>query len=350
MTRLNHNSANLFRTLCHCALWAGLINSASAADKVYPKGDVPASGKIQSISPTKVVIEVRGNNQTYDLADVQKIAFDGEPTGVERARDHVINGQFDQALEEIKKVDSASVSSPAIQQEVQFYRWYSEGKLALGGNGDTAAAIQGLRELASSNRNTHHLVDMFAILGELYLSQGKTKEAAQYFTFLTRAPSPTTKAKGTYRLAQVELSQDNTEAAEKRFSQLVSASSSGPEMAKLQDLAKVGLAICKQRSGNPQDALKDLDRLIDKNDSTNYELFAAINNAKGACYEAIGEPTDALLAYLQTDLLFFSNAEAHAEALYHLKSLWAEYGNPTKAADAQKRLSTQYAGSQWANK
>lgn len=324
--------------------------SLHAVDKVYPKNDVPASGQIQSISPTKVVIKVRGSDQTFALNDVQKITFDGEPNSLERARDQYINGQFDQALEEIKKVDPASAKNNVIRQEIEFYRWYCEGKLALGGSGDASAAVKGLRALVSANRNTHHLVDIFGILGQLYLSQGKPKEASQYFNFLTRAPDPISKAMGMYQLAQVELAQDSVDAAKTRFSQLANSSSSVAEVSRYADLSKVGLAICKHKAGDNAGAIQDLDKLVKEFDSSDYEIFARINNAKGTCYQALGKSTDALLSFLQTDFLFSSDPEAHAEALYHLKSLWTEYGNPSKSADAKKRLTSQYASSVWAKK
>ena len=64
----------------------------------------------------------------------------------------------------------------------------------------------------------------------------------------------------------------------------------------------------------------------------------------------MGNTAYALQDFLLTDLLCFTAAQPHAEALYELQNLWTAYGNPTKAADAKKRLTTQYASSVWANK
>ncbi|MFN3193400.1 MAG: tetratricopeptide repeat protein [Aureliella sp.] len=321
-----------------------------AADKVYPKNGVPASGQIKALSWTKATINVRGKDQTFDMADVSKVAFDGEPRELERARDQFVNGQYDQALEEIKKVDKGGISRKLITQDIDFYRWYCEGKMALSGNGDRNAAINGLRSIASANRTTHHLLDIAEMLGQLHMSIGKPKEAATFFGVLLRAPDDTTKAIGTYRLGLVELADDKTAEARKRLSSLASAASSSPEMKRLQNLARVALSVCDQRDGKTEEALKRLDTLVAATDSTDQELYARINNAKGACYLAQNKPTEALFHYLQTDLLFFSEAEAHAEALYHLSDLWKRYGNPSKAADARQRLSNQYASSAWASK
>ena len=90
--------------------------------------------------------------------------------------------------------------------------------------------------------------------------------------------------------------------------------------------------------------------MVQKHDSTDQALFARINNARGACYQSLNKPEQALLSYLQTDLLFFTDPEAHAEALYFLNRLWPVAGNPARAADAQARLVNRYASSKWANK
>ncbi|MEM8732648.1 MAG: hypothetical protein AAGG44_00395 [Planctomycetota bacterium] len=331
------------------SIFANAVTCA-AADKVYPKNGVPASGQIKALSWTKVTINVRGKDQNFDMAEVSKVAFDGEPRELERARDQFVNEQYDQALEEVKKVNKGGVSRKLISQDIDFYRWYCEGKMALAGNGDRTAAINGLRSIASANRTTHHLLDIAEMLGQLHMSVGKPKEAATFYGVLLRAPDDTTKAVGTYRLGLVELAQDKTAEARKRLSSLAAAASSSPEMKRLQNLSKVAISVCDQRDGNTDEALKRLDTLVAATDSTDQELYARINNAKGACYLAQNKPTEALFHYLQTDLLFFGEAEAHAEALYHLADLWKQYGNPSKAADARQRLTNQYASSAWASK
>lgn len=326
------------------------FSEALAADKVYPRNAVPISGKIVKLSPFAVSIEVRGKNQDFSLADVEKIAFDAEPDELSRARDHLLNGQVDQALLEIKKIDLAEVQNPVIKQDVEFYRWYSEGRLALGGTGDKNAAIKGLRAIGNANRNTHHLFDLSEMLGELAMSVGQMDTAASYFGILLNAPDETTKAQGSYRLAQVDLGRNKLTEAKERFQQLVGSDNASPEMARIKRLAEVGLAVCEQREGESQVALSKLEAMISKYPSSDQELHARISNAQGACYQAMSQPTDALLSYLKTDLMFFTEPEAHAEALYHLKTLWSEYGKPAKAADAAQRLETLYASSTWANK
>jgi tetratricopeptide (TPR) repeat protein len=262
----------------------------------------------------------------------------------------VINGQFDQALDEISKIDVGSVTNPAIRQDIEFYRFYCQGKLALAGSADTNGAIRGLVAVEKMNPQTFHLVALSELLGELAMAVNQPEQATRYYNRLLAAPDADTKALGLYRLAQVDLARQRTAEAQKRFAQLASASSSSPAMVRLKSLAEVGLAVCDNQTGDSEGALRKLDGLIEKYDSTNQELFARIYNAKGACYLAQDKTVPALLNYLKTDLLYFTEAEAHAEALYYLKQLYPQVGENAKAADAGSRLLSKYASSTWANK
>ena len=188
------------------------------------------------------------------------------------------------------------------------------------------------------------------MLGDLAVALGKPDGAVRYYGILLTAANAETKANGVYRLAQLELGQGKYSEARTRFQQLVGLNSASASMARLKSLAEVGLAVCDARDGKPQQALDQLKQMVAKYDSTDQELFARIYNAQGACYLALKNTNLAVLAYLRTDLLFFTDADAHAEALYNLTQLWPKAGEPTRATETRARLVGQYAGSTWANK
>lgn len=327
-----------------------LPNSGQSQDRVYPKRDAVGSGKFVEITPTTVKITVRNKEQSYDMADVRKLSFDDEPNTLDRVRESVLQGQYDQALDEVKKISTDGIKNPLIKQDIEFYRYYCEGKLGLAGQGDKLTAIKGLLAVAKENPKSHHLYELSDMLGQLAMAVNQPDQAARYFNVLMSATSPDTQALGVYRLGSVELAQGKVDEAKVRFGQLATATSASPEMGRLKSLAEVGLATCEQKAGNNEQALQKLDSLVQQYDSTDQGLFALINNAKGACYAALGKTNQALLSYLQTDLLFFTDAEAHAEALYHLSKLWPLAGQPARGAEAKARLTAQYASSTWANK
>ncbi len=344
------NIFNVYR-ITALALACLLCNAVVAQDKVYPLQGGVASGKILQITPSEVTIEVRGAKQTVPVAEVRKIVFDDEPGGLDRAREMFAQEQYTQVLDELKKIDPSSLKNPLVAQDYEFYKFSSEGKLGLAGTGGSKeSAAAGLVGLATKNRNTHHMFELSALLGDLAVALGKPDGAVRYYGVLLSAPDAETKANGVYRLAQLELGQGKYNEARTRFQQLAGLSSTSAKMTRLKSLAEVGLAVCDARDGKPQQALDQLKQMVSKYDSTDQELFARIYNAQGDCYLLLKNTNLAVLAFLRTDLLFFTDADAHAEALYNLTQLWPKAGEPTRATETRNRLVSQYAGSTWANK
>ncbi len=341
---------NMALLLMSGLVMSGRMTQAHAQDRVYPKRDTVASGKIVELTKDSVKITVRSKDQIFDMSDVRKISFDGEPSTLDRVRESVLQGQYEQALDEVKKIPADSVKNALVKQDVLFYRFYCEGKQGLAGSGDKGAASKGLLAVVQENRNTHHFYEISELLGEIEMASGRPEQAARFFTFLTSAKSAYTKALGEYRLGEVQLAQGKHQEAKALFEKLAGTSSSTPEMGRLKNLAQVGLAVCDNLAGNSQAALTKLDELAQQFDSTDQGLFARINNARGACYSALGKTNQALLSYLQTDLMFFTDGESHAEALFRLSELWPKVGQPSRAAEAKARLTSQYASSTWANK
>ena len=355
---MNNRAMNNIKFNLHNGRWliglvlAGYLGaSVVAQDKVYPLQGGIASGKIIQITPAEVTIEVRGTEQKLPVAEIRKIVFDDEPSGLDRAREMFAQEQYPQVLDELKKIDPASLKNALVAQDYEFYRFYSEGKLGLAGTGGSKEnAAAGLVGLANKNRNTHHMYDLSALLGDLAVALGKPDGAVRYYSVLLTAPNAETKAIGVYRLAQLELGQGKFAEARTRFQQIVGLNASTADMTRLKSLSEVGLAVCDARDGKPQQALDQLKQMVAKYDSTDQELFARIYNAQGACYVALKNTNLAVLAYLRTDLLFFTDAEAHAEALYQLSQLWPKAGEPSRATETRTRLVSRYAGSVWANK
>lgn len=350
-SRLQPSVRSAVGSFFHVALLVAVSAAiASGQDRVYVKQGVPASGRIVELTPSTVGIEVKGKLQKYPLSEVRKIGFSGEPKELDRAREFFINEQFDQALDEIKKIDAAAIKNSLVRQDIEFYRFYCIGKLGLGGNGDKTQAIRGLVALLNLNANTYHLYDSSEMLGMLAVAIGKPEQASKFYSRLASSQEADVKALGIYRLAEVELAQGNAPEARKRFAQIVSFTNNSPALQRLRRLAQVGLASCDNLDGKSDDAIKKLSALVKNNDSTNQELFSRIYNAMGAAYLSKGESVQALLSYLKTDYLYFNESEAHAEALYNLKKLFPKVGENSKAADASARLNSQYGSSVWASK
>lgn len=333
-----------------------LIASAAslhAQDKIYPKKNGPVvSGKLLDVNRDEVTIEVRGTKQKpFPIGEIRKIAFAEEPSGLDRSRELIQQEQYDQALVELKKLDVKAAKSPLIAQDIEFYMLLCEGRLGLTGRGgNKKAALDGLLNFAKVNSKSHHIYELSSLLGDLTATGPKPENAAVYYNLLLKAKDAQFQNMGKYRLAQLELGQGKTNEARARFQDLVSGEAASEEAARLKSLAEVGLAACEIRDGKADAAIGQLKQMIQKYESTDQELFARIYNTRGAGYVALNQYNLAVLDYLKTDLLFSSDPEAHAEALYQLSQLWPKAGEAAKSAEALSRLRSQYPSSGWANK
>ncbi len=324
--------------------------SVVAEDRIFPSAGGRVSGKITEATKDNIIIEANGKTQKFAPNDVVRVQFDGEPQPLARAKEFVSNGQLEPAMLEIKKVDAASLMTDDHKKEFAYYKWFIEGRLALIGKGDAAGAVKGLLAFAKENPQTFHFYEMTENLGNLASSLGNFDRAAVYYAALAKSPVREVQVRGKYLEGRSLLTQQKVAEAKKAFSDVSGVSGDTPAIARTKKLAVVALARCEAISGDAPAAVESLQKLVKENDSTDGELFANIYNAQGECLAKMEQNEGAVLAFLHTDLLFSNQPDSHAEALYHLSSLWTKLGEPQRAADAKARLLSLYAGSSWAKK
>jgi hypothetical protein len=125
-----------------------------------------------------------------------------------------------------------------------------------------------------------------------------------------------------------------------------------PVASRQKEFASLGKAKCLADATQPQpdQGVALAEKIIADGDSRDGELFARAYNSLGYCHMKAGRPKDALLAYLHVDLMFYQDPSQHAEALYHLQTLWRDVNKADKALRARSLLKERYAGSVWASK
>ncbi|MFN7626925.1 MAG: tetratricopeptide repeat protein, partial [Pirellula sp.] len=251
-------------------------------------------------------------------------------------------GQVDQAVEEFKKIDSGSLKSDDMKMEYQFYRGYLAGLMALRGKGDPANALKLLTAWVKDDSQSHHFYDAAEAMGDLALATGGADQAAKYYGGLANAPFPELKAKGNFLQGRALMSQKQNAEAKAKFNAVLEAKLSDPLSLKYQKLARVGIIRCDAQEGKGDQAIAELEKMVDEGDSTDSELYAELFNTLGALFEAAGRNDEALLSYLKTDLLYGMQSDSHAEALYRLSQLWPKTGDAGKGADAKQRLAKLY--------
>jgi tetratricopeptide (TPR) repeat protein len=133
------------------------------------------------------------------------------------------------------------------------------------------------------------------------------------------------------------------------FDRVLSSGLSTPAALEQKMHATVGRAVCLAATGRAEEGIKLIHDLIAKNDPNDPDLFGRAYNALGACHLQAGEVKEALLAYLHTDVLYFTNQQAHPEALYHLAKLWEKVNRSDRAVRARSLLQSRYPSSRWAS-
>lgn len=319
-------------------------DEATAVDRLYETTGESVTGTVTATDKKGVQLKKGGSTQTYLAGNIEKILFEGDPPGLTRGREFALDGQYSQALEELKKVDTESIKREVIKADVAFYTAMSQANLALSGKQAKESAVKVLRSFAGTYSDSWHFFDGAKLLGDLALALDNADQAMVFYKFLENAQSPDTKVESVYLQGRVQLATGAVNDALATFEKVISLRASSAATVRTQTLAKAGKAVALARLNRSDEGLKLASELIADLDPVDMEMSARIYNAQGASYEASGDDEGALLAYLHTHLMFSSQPDAHAEALIRLIELWPKVGQPARAAEARGELQQRYPG------
>jgi len=323
-------------------LVCGIANAQ--LDRVYPLSGAPVSGKIVEMKPDSVTVESGSKKQTLTIDQIQKILYEGDPPSLTKGREFALDGQWDQALDELRRVDFEGLKRDYVKADVLFYLAKSEAEMALVGRGNTTEAAKKMLAFVGANSQNIHFFGAAKTLGDLAVAMGSYDQAAKYYGALAKAPSADLKIESVYLTGLAKLRQGKSSEAQADFDKVIGASVQSTAAARLQTLAKAGRAVTLSQQGQGAEGLKLVDTLIAELDPADSEMASRIYNAQGASYEATGDSLSAVLAYLHTHLMFSGQADAHAESLSKLVQLWPKVGKPERAAEARNELQQRYPG------
>jgi tetratricopeptide (TPR) repeat protein len=323
---------------------AGAQTADAQLDRVYDKRGDNVSGTVSQTNSLGVQLTRAGNTQNIASTDILKILHEGDPPQLTRGREFALDGQYNQALDELKKIQINALAREIIKADAMFYLVYAEAKLALAGQGKKDEAARKVINFASNYKDSWHFIDAARLLGDLEMAQNNPAKALQYYGFLMRAPSTDTKIESTYLQGLVHLKTGDWAKALGEFEKVIGFNAQTTQTTRLQTLSKAGKAVAMAESGKPAEALDLVNGLIAELNPADVEMAARIYNAQGASYEAAGDDEGAIMAYLHTHLMFSSQPDAHADALKKLVQLWTKLGKPERAAEARQELQQRYPG------
>lgn len=337
------------------ALAAGLLllvgagGALAQTDQVISHSGDTARGAIKKVTRDAIEIEERGNTRTIPASQIRAIQFGNEPRELRNGREAALGDKFEAALESLAKVKADDLARDEMKQDLAFYIAYAKGKLALAG-GDRAAAEKELLDFARNYGDSYHFYDAAEMLGDLAYLSGSYDDAARRYAAIAKSSAPDQQMRGAYLEGKSLLAKGDPAAAMASFDQVIANPLNDPAAARVKALCEVGKARCLIESGKAAEGVALAQQVIDRNDPKDGYLFGAAYNALGAGYLKSEQPKQAVIAYLYVDLLFPSDPQSHAEALYYLEKLWTEQGKTDRAQACRNLLREQYGGTIWAKK
>ena len=315
-------------------------------DRIYPLDGKPISGSIEAITKDGIKIKVGNNIQSIPGGDILKVALQGDPSSLTKGREFAVDGEYEQAIEELRKVNVDELSRDASKAELAYYLVLCQAKEALAGRaGKTKAeAATAAAQFRKVHPNSWHNYSVLKLTGDLALASNKHDQAIAFYESLLRSPSVNTKVESVYLTAVAQLAKGDEKTALGLFDKVIGVDVQSPFAMRTQSLAKAGKAVAMARSDKADEGLAIVDTLINEMGPTDVEMGARIYNAQGASYEAKGDVEGAILGYLHTHLMFSGQPDAHAEALSRLVNLWPQVGKPQRAAEAKQELLDRYPG------
>ena len=213
-------------------------------------------------------------------------------------------------------------------------------RLALAGSGSLKEAGKHLFDFEKAGKNNYHYLEASVVFGDLLVASGMYEKAEPYYARLAATPWPEYRVRaavliGTGAGSPKEIRQGDREIRRSLGNRRRRERGRKPAPGRP---ARQGHRLAG--SGKNDDAVKLIQQVIDKADPDDQELYARAYIALGNCYKAAGKPKDALLAFLEVDLLYPNSPEQHAEALANLATLWAKVDKADRAAQAKPSWSS----------
>ncbi|NOY42848.1 MAG: hypothetical protein GXP26_13570 [Planctomycetes bacterium] len=306
-------------------------------------------GKITKITALTVTLSKRGVESTIPSEEIRSIRFAGEPTKLNSARLSAQKGQYQQALETLKKIAADKIDRKAIAQELDFLKTYCTAKLAMGGQGPLDQANSLVARFLANSRKSFHLTEVIELAGDLSAATGDYETARKNYAKLARAPSAFYKARSAVLIGGTFQAEGKHAEAIAEFDKGLQAAGDHAVASPQRTEATLLRATSQAATGEAEQSAAAVKSIIAKADAEDEPLLAQAYNALGECYLHADKKKPARDAFLHVDILFASAPNERAKALYQLSQLWPTLGHPQRAADAQQRLKDDYPSSPWAN-
>ena len=324
-----------------------------AADRVNLLGGTSVSGKIVSVSPVGVDIENSdGDAQKVAIETIREVQFGAEPQSLKNARSMLLRGRGADAKDEVGKIEADELdgAEQLVLAEVDFVKAAAAGQAVLNGGGDLAGAANAVAGYLAKHPKSHHFFQMQELLGDLSGRAGKFPEALAAYQQLEGGP-PALKVRAASAKAAMLLAQDKADEAMAEYDNAIKLAGNEKASQPQKRSAELGKARCLSLQGKHDTAVGMVLQIIKDSSPEEKELLSRAYTVLGGAYRSMaGKEQDALIQFLTVDLVYNTQPETHAEALFNLGELWDKGSNPERAREARQNLKAAYPASPWAAK
>lgn len=323
---------------------------AQSLDSIYRfsggGGSTKTSGKVVDMSPAGVVIDSRGKKTTVPSQEIRKIVYSGQSSQLDRTRQRIMSGNFEQGLDELAKVDDKK--NPFVAHEIAYLKSWCHANLAIDGNKPLKDGGTYVNAFLQKYKKSYHFYPMTELKGRLLQSLKLTDLAKAEFKQLADSEWPEYSYKGRYLLAETLNSQGQHTQAVAECDAILSGADNSDVAQQYKRLATCVKAKSQALAGETTGVEEPIRQLIKVENPDNKELFAAAYNAWGVYHFQSGRWKEAREKFLMTHLLMTSEADSHAEALFYLTKIWPKLENTDQANKTRELLKSRYRNSYWA--
>ncbi|MEN8148459.1 MAG: tetratricopeptide repeat protein [Planctomycetota bacterium] len=298
-------------------------------------------------------IEGVGQRQKYDTAKIRRVVYGEKPAAFLEASDAMGSGHFGDAVAGFDALAKQKRNPHWVRQ----YSLYNIGRIYQEGAGDFQNAIAAWERYERDFPKGKFLPKVLVSKGLAWLALGDEAKARSSFGKIERLKGlpEGAKMKGKYWMIKITQlkgeKSGNTALINQALSQykaLLEQVESKSELQEVAILARLGIGDCLlllEKYGEALDFFKKIAASSDEPD-----VLAGAYNGLGRCHYAKEEWGEALLCFLRTVILYDTNQEQTAMALYYAaKSYTMRQGDDWKnrARSLFRECINRYPSTQW---
>jgi len=301
-------------------------------------------GQIQAESPSDVEVQLGAITTSVPTDQIQSIRYDGQSASFALGEARESSGQLAEAAEMFKKAASESAGKPFPVQAAQFREAEVLTELAVVEPDRVKEAKDKLAAFVRAYANGRHIAAARECQARLQLATGDLAGAEITIAAIAKLPRGADRA--AVLRTRILAKQGKHEEAIKQLDKMIASNPKGSERQRAAIFAKAeNLAALKQFS----EAESLLREVIAGNPAEDAAAQAPAYNTLGDCLRAANRTTDALFAFLHTDLLYSKAKEEHPRALYNIAELYRQLKQDGRADEYAQRLKQEYPRSPWAS-